>query len=155
MQYPIKTALTAGLVAGTLDAICATVIFSGFFHRGSPIRLWQGIASVLLGRSASTGGIATALFGLLMHYCIATSFAAFFIFLYPRLPFLRQQKIIAGLLYGIFVFLVMDVIILHLLGIAPPKFSLIPSLRSITVLMLAIGLPISLITSKYYRKSLM
>jgi hypothetical protein len=151
-SYPAaRTVLLAGFVAGTCDIICACTLYSAILKRGSPSRLLQAIASALMGKSAFEGGAWTALAGLLIHYCIAFSFATLFVIVYPYLPVLRRHKVVSGLLYGLFAFILMNAVVLPVIGYAPFKFVLIPSLRQAVILMLAIGLPISLITNKYYR----
>ena len=146
-----KTIVLAGFVAGTCDIISACTLYSAILKRGSPAKLLQAIASALLGKSAFEGGAGIAFLGLLIHYCIAYSFTTLFVIVYPYWPVLRRHKVVSGLLYGLFAFIIMNVIVLPLIGYAPFKFALIPSIRQAVILMLAVGLPISLITHKYYR----
>jgi hypothetical protein len=53
----------AWLVTGFTDAIFSSVLVTVFYH-STVARLWQGVASVLLGKEALTGGTKTALIGL-------------------------------------------------------------------------------------------
>jgi len=114
------------------------------------MRLLQGIARGALGNSAYEGGFATALAGVGFHFIIAFCFTVFYFFIFPYVPFLKKQRIISGLLYGIFVWCVMNLAVLPLLHIAniPTKWDSI--IRGAVILMFCIGLPISLITSRYY-----
>ena len=141
----------AGFVAGTCDILSATIVYGPILGKVSPLKLLQGITSALIGKTAFEGGALTAFCGLLIHYCIAYSFATLFVLAYPHLPVLKKYKVVSGLLYGIFAWVVMNVIVLPVIGYTHFTFSLIPSIRSAVILMLAIGLPISLITAKYYR----
>src|SRR5260370_38120403 len=50
----IQTIFAAGLICGVLDGISALIVSELF--GGQPIRVFQGIASGILGRSAFNGG---------------------------------------------------------------------------------------------------
>ena len=147
-----NTIFLATLVAGTLDILCALILYGYVFAHISAQHILQGIASALLGKSAFEGGMGTDLLGLCIHYCIALTFATFYFFMYPRLPFLRKNRIVSGLLYGLFVWIVMNVIVLPLIGYSKFTFHWIPSIRAALILMFAIGIPISLIVSRHYSK---
>jgi uncharacterized membrane protein YagU involved in acid resistance len=114
------------------------------------IRLLQGIARGAFGKSAFQGGTSMALAGLAFHFIIAFSFTVFYFFVFPLIPFLKKQRIISGLLYGIFVWCVMNLAVLPLLDVAsvPTKWSSI--LRGAAILMVCVGLPVSLIVSRFY-----
>ena len=146
----LKTILLAWLTAGTLDLLGAITVYSLIMQRVTTMRLLQGIARGALGNQAYEGGVATALAGVGFHFIIAFCFTVFYFFIFPYIPFLKKQRIISGLLYGIFVWCVMNLAILPLLHIAniPTKWNSIT--RGAAILMLCIGLPISLIVSRYY-----
>lgn len=148
----LKTILLAGFTAGTLDILGAITVYSFIMNRVTPTKLLQGIASSLFGSSAINGGYGMALAGLVIHYCIAFSFAIFFFFVFPFVPFLKNQRVLGGLLYGIFAWCVMNLAVLPLLHIAniPTKWDGIA--RGAIILMFCIGLPISLIVNNYYLK---
>src|SRR5437762_6982437 len=81
----------AGLLVGTLD-ITDALIFYGL--RGvPPIRILQGIAYALIGRSAYSLGLRSAALGLLLHFLIATAAAAVYIHLSQRFPLSRHPWI--------------------------------------------------------------
>jgi len=147
----LKTILIAWLTAGTLDLLGAITVYSLIMQRVTTIKLLQGIARGVLGSSTYEGGIGTALAGVGIHYTIAICFTAFYFFIFPFIPFLRKQRIISGLLYGIFVWCVMNLGVLPLLHIAniPTKWDSI--IRGALILMFCIGLPISIIVSRYYK----
>ena len=142
--------MLAWLTAGCLDLLGAITVYSLIMQRVTTMRLLQGIARGALGNSAYEGGIATALAGVGFHFTIAFCFTVFYFFIFPYIPFLKKQRIISGLLYGIFVWCVMNLAVLPLLQIAniPTKWDSI--IRGALILMFCIGLPISLIVSRYY-----
>lgn len=146
----LKTILLAWLTAGCLDLLGAITVYSLIMQRVTTMRLLQGIARGALGNSAYEGGILTALAGAGFHFIIAFCFTIFYFFIFPYIPFLRKQRIISGLLYGIFAWCVMNLAVLPLLQIAniPTKWDSI--IRGALILMFCIGLPISLIVSRYY-----
>ena len=146
----LKTILFAWLTAGCLDLLAAITVYSLIMKRVTTVRLLQGIARGALGNSALEGGVATALAGVGFHFVIAFCFTIFYFFIFPYIPFLKKQRIISGFLYGIFVWCVMNLAVLPLLNIAniPTKWDSI--IRGAVILMFCIGLPISLIVSRYY-----
>jgi len=71
----LMTILWIGLIAGTLD-IADNLIFNQF--RGiSPIRVFQYIASGLIGMKSFQLGLASVALGVLIHYTIALFGPAF------------------------------------------------------------------------------
>ena len=109
-----RAVLTGGLVVGVLDGLDA-VIFFGL--RGvRPIRVFQAIASGLLGRAAFTGGLSTALLGVLLHFTIATIIAGVYVAASRKLDVLRRQPIAAGMAYGVVAWLVMNYVVIATVG---------------------------------------
>lgn len=147
---PFKTILLAWLTAGCLDLLAAITVYSLIMQRVTTMRLLQGIARGALGNSAYEGGTATALAGVGFHFMIAFCFTIFYFFIFPYIPFLKKQTVISGLLYGIFAWCVMNLAVLPLLNIAPLPTKWDSITRGAVILMLCIGLPISLIVSRYY-----
>ena len=93
-RRPLRTIVIAGLVAGALDISYAFIIWG---LRGvTPIRIGQSIASGLLGREAAVaGGTATGLFGLLLHFTMATIIAAIFYFAARNIRLIRCKRSLA------------------------------------------------------------
>jgi len=148
-----NTILLALFVAGTLDILSAIIVYGPILGKVPPLRLLQGIASAVLGKSAFEGGMGTALFGLGMHYCISLAFVTLYFLIFPYIPFLKKYKTAGGLLYGLFIWMVMNLAVLPLIGYAPFHFNLVPVLRSALILILVFGIPLPLIIPKYYAKA--
>ena len=146
----VTTILLSGFVAGTLDILAAFTAYSLIFSNVSPIRILQSIASGMFGQEAFAGGWRMGLLGLLFHYLIAFSWTIFFFLIFPYIPFLRKQKVISGLLYGVFVWIVMNLVVLPLSNINRQSLTLSGVLIGAVILMLCIGLPISLLVHKHY-----
>ena len=148
----LKTILLAGLIAGTLDMLAAITVYSLVMNRITVIRLLQGIARGAFGDSAFDGGYSMAMAGLGFHFIIAYAFAIFYFLIFPYISFLKKQRIISGLFYGIFVWCVMNLGVLPLLHIASIPTKWVSIIRGAVILMFFMGLPISLIVSRYYIK---
>ncbi|MHA4808098.1 hypothetical protein ACX0G9_08320 [Flavitalea flava] len=147
----IKIVLLAGLLAGTLDAISASIsaIAQGI---NNPARVFIFVASVALGKSVLlTGGSGIAIVGLLIHFFIAYSFTLFFFLIYPKLPILAKNRVLTAVVYGLFVWIVMNLIVLPIAG-RPFHFRAVNTPVNILILMFAIGLPVSFIAYRYFKK---
>ena len=145
----IRTIFWAGLVAGTLDAIGATVVF---MLRGGkdPAVIWRYVASGVFGKESLAADSGTAVWGLVFHFLIALTWAAFFFVIYPTLRRFISNPMLIGLLYGVVVWMVMNLIVLPLSNVAPQTFDLAKVLIGMSVLIVCIGLPISSIVSRHY-----
>ena len=137
-------ALTYGtIIVGSLDLLDALVFFG---LRGvQPIRIFQSIASGLMGRAAFSGGMATAALGVALHYFIAFGIVTVFLIARSRLPALGRAPILWGLAYGIAVYVVMNYIVVPLSAAATGRFSWPVFLNGILIHMLGVGLPASLV----------
>jgi hypothetical protein len=115
----------AGLLTGVIDGLFASVLNVAVFH-STVGRLFQGVASTLLGKQAFDGGGATVLLGVVMHFAVAFGWSAVFLFLVSRWPWIRRALASSGgivkvaLLYGPFIFLMMSLVVIPLLVQRPP-----------------------------------
>jgi hypothetical protein len=147
-----KVVLLTSLVAGTLDIISAHIhitIVTGEF----PAKLFYGIAGGAIGLdNAMNGGPAVFILGVLIHYFISFSFTLFFFLLYPSVIRASSNKYLNGLLYTLFVSVTMNFIVLPLSALPSKPFVFnIHQAIGILVLMVVFGMPISLMTDKYYK----
>jgi uncharacterized membrane protein YagU involved in acid resistance len=143
-----RTILWGGLIAGVLD-LTAALVTNGL--RGiAPLRILQSIASGLLGSNSYRGGFSTAALGVGLHFIIATGAAAVYYAASRKLRFLVGQAIISGLLYGIAVYLFMNLVVLPLSAF-PHRISFRPALlvTGLIVHMLCVGIPIALVVRHY------
>jgi hypothetical protein len=144
-----KIIFLGGLIAGTLDITAACVV--AWLRAGViPIRVLQSVASGLLGAASSAGGAKTAVLGLALHFLIATVATAVFYFASRKLRFMVVRPVAVGLLYGVAVYLFMNFIVLPLSAVprrGPPPLS--GRIIGLLVIMFCVGLPISLIVSRF------
>jgi uncharacterized membrane protein YagU involved in acid resistance len=151
MKSKSGTIFLSGLIAGTLDILAAIIVYAVILEKTTTIKILQSIASGIFKKEAYTAGSQMAWYGLGLHYIIAFSFAWFYFIIYPYLPFLKKNTIISGFLYGIFVWIIMNLIVLPIVfPLLPEKHLDFPLLLSILILMFCIGLPIASITRKHY-----
>ena len=118
----------AGLLTGIVDGLFSSVL-SAFFYGSTVSRLWQGVASVLLGSGALDGGQRTVLIGLLMHFGVAFTWSAVFLFLVLRwerirgLLASRHGVLKVAALYGPFIWMVMSLVVIPILAHRPPTIN--------------------------------
>jgi hypothetical protein len=140
---PLSAILIGGAIAGTLDFTC-TIGISALLGV-VPVSILQSVASGLLGAPAFSGGLPTALLGLVLHFFIAFSAAAIFYLASKSIPALTRHPVLAGLFYGFLIYAVMNLVVLPL-SAHPGKvsFTLLVLVTGLLVHMFCIGLPISL-----------
>lgn len=143
----LTTILYGGLSAGVLD-ITAAFIISSLRHGRGPVLVLQSIAGGLLGRNAAfQGGLKTAALGLALHFLIATTATAVYYAVSLKLPLIVRRAVGCGLLYGIAVYLFMQMVVLPLSALHVSLFNQPATAILIGVLvhMVCVGLPIALV----------
>jgi hypothetical protein len=145
--------LLGGAIAGTLDLSGAFT--TAWLRTGTtPVQILHLVASGLLGRASFSGGAKTAVLGAALHYFIATTFTAVYFVASRKIKFLTDQPIVAGLLYGIAVYLFMNFVVLPLSNVQRGTPTLTGRLIGMLVIMFCIGLPIALIVRRFSVKNL-
>jgi hypothetical protein len=120
----LKTIAWVGLLAGTLDILSACL--QAYIVRGtSPETVLRYIASGAFGKAAFTGGWGMALTGLLF----------------------------TAIVYGIFIFVVMNMVVLPLTKIQRASFQIDKAAIAAGILIVAIGLPLSFFARRFYQHS--
>jgi hypothetical protein len=141
----LQTYVATALLAGTFD-ITYAISFSYWRSGVSPERLLQSVAAGWFGRDAAfAGGAATAAAGLGFHYFIAFTITAIFFLAAANLRWLTSRPVLAGAVYGIGIYVVMNWVVIPLSRIGPRPFP--PAsvfITGILVHMFLIGTPIAL-----------
>ena len=141
-QFRKRALLFGALTVGTLDLLDALIFFT---TRGAqPIRIVQAIASGLLGPAAFQGGLRTAILGICLHYFIAFSIVATFILASWRWPDLRLRPFLWGPVYGVGVYLVMNLIVVPLSAAIPGHKTLVVIVNGLLIHIFGVGLPSAL-----------
>ena len=138
----------AGLIAGTLDLTGACVV-SWLRARVTPVRVFQSVASGLYGPASFSGGAKTAALGIVLHFIIATTWAVVYYLLSRKLRFLIDQTIIAGVLYGVVVYLFMNFVVIPLSAVPKRPVPLSGRVIGMLIIIFCIGLPIAFIVRKF------
>jgi hypothetical protein len=143
----IKTILTAGLTAGLLDGASAVI----FLAKMDTERVFRYVASAVFDKAAFTGGKEMIAYGILFHFIIALCWAAVYYFLYKKIPAVRKNFIISGILYSVAVWLVMNLLVVPLTHVKQAPFTFEGIAKNMVILMFAIGLTIAFITHRFSR----
>jgi hypothetical protein len=146
MRAAVRTIALTGLIVGAMDITSAFIIA---ISRGSTaIRLLQFVASGLIGQKAFQGGAATVALGLGLHFVIAFAVVVVFYFASRQLSWLRRQAVLSGMVYGLIVFGVMNLIVLPL-SAAKPRHTLTGDFIQIGIHIFVIGLPTALLIRRF------
>ena len=145
----LRLTLIGGFIAGLLHLVVQQGIVFGLILKTPMISALQYVASGIMGDAAFTGGLATALLGLVLDFIMITIMAGVFIFSVDRIPLLRRNVIVGSILYGFGVFIVMNLIVLPLSAApalpAPPVWLLI---ELVLQHILLIGLPLGILVQR-------
>ena len=140
----LRAITVGGLTAGALDLTQACVLFGSNIPRV--------IAAGLLGPKAIHGGTGAYVLGVLLHFFIAFSSAAFYYAASRRLVFLTEHPLVCGLVYGAAVEEVMTLIVLPLSALhSKGPYELHDLIQGLLVHMFVVGLPISFSVRRFAR----
>jgi len=152
MKKPAFYVLLGGLVAGSFDITYACTFW--YLKRGVlPSRVFQSVASGLLGDASFTGGWRSAALGLALHYFIATSMAVTYYLFARRWSDLWEKPFVYGPMYGVLLYSIMNYIVVPLSAANPGSRNLLWVLLSIAVHAFLIGTPIALFARRAMRAS--
>jgi len=162
MSAGTKAILKAWLIAGTLD-ICCAMIWSYTARMlkhapdPNPLDVLNGVGRVALGKGILSAEVLgnyalMCVIGLVVHYAIAFTWTLIFFWAWPKFKFLQGDKIVVGLCYGIVIWAVMTFAIVPLRIMTWPVFVAKNLIIGGAIIMLAVGLPISIIIGNYYSK---
>ena len=139
--------IVAGLLIGSMDGIAALVENPTV----EPRVIFQYIASSLLGIAAFRGGTATALLGLFLHFIIAFLVSGVYFKLHSFMVKLSSHWWLRGLLYGIAVWIVMNLVVIPLTRISHSDLSLSAIVTNISINMVLIGMPLAWFAGRLIR----
>jgi hypothetical protein len=147
MSGALEAIVWGGGACSILDALAAST------HLGlkgiKPVRVWQGVASGLLGEPAFRQGWASGSLGLLLHFVIAFAASAVFVVACGPIPLLSRAYWISGPLYGVLVFLVMNLIVVPLSARPKRPASTPDMIVQLVIHVLFVGLPIAIAANRF------
>jgi hypothetical protein len=119
----------AGALTGVIDGLFSSVL-SVAFYQSTTQRLFQGVASTLLGPKAFTGGGLTFAIGVLMHFGVAFGWSVVFLLIVKRSR--RIQTLLnspygvikVASMYGPFIWMVMSLAVIPALLQRPPAINI-------------------------------
>jgi hypothetical protein len=117
--------LRAGLATGVIDGLWACVLT--WIYGSTFERLWQGVASTVVGADAIGGGAGPTALGLAIHFGVAFGWSAVFLALYLAIPKLRALTsslggiVAVAVVYGPLIWVVMSLLVIPALVGHPPN----------------------------------
>jgi len=124
----ISRLIRAGLVTGVTDGLFSSVL-SAFFYGSTVTRLFQGVASVLIGAAALDGGARTAALGVLMHFGVAFAWSLLFLLIVLGSSWMRGAiasplgVIGVAAIYGPLIWIAMSMAIVPMFTHRPPTIN--------------------------------
>ena len=152
VKAPAQKILLAGLLVGTLDILSAFVDYYIATGKG-PAGVLNYVASGVFGKDALADNGSMWILGLLFHYIIAIAFTFFFFWLYPKLGIMGKNRVITAFVYGLFIWIVMNLVVVRLSNAPHAPLSAIKPLKALKaylILAVMIGMPLSFIAYKFY-----
>jgi uncharacterized membrane protein YagU involved in acid resistance len=142
-----RAVVVGGSIGGALDLAFALTFAAA--NGVGPLQLLQTVASGLLGSAAYEGGPSAAVLGFAAHFALSYGWAALFVAAARRMPRVAARPLLAGILFGVLVFLAMRLVVLPLSAF-PHPVSFKPLAAGLDLLshMFLFGLPIALAASK-------
>lgn len=142
-----KKILLAGAFIGVLDAVAACL--NAYFSFGLlPQRVFQYIASGLLGKSAYQENIAGVVLGVVVHFSIAISATFIFYLIYKQYHQALRPAVLFGAVYGIWIWLFMSYVVVpsSLIGTYPSDLQQI--IIGLLIHIFVIGIPIAMLVKR-------
>lgn len=141
--------LLGGLTAGVLDLLDAFVFFG--LRGATPPRILQSIAAGVLGRASYQGGTGSAALGFVLHFVIALLIVATYFAAVRVLPLLNRRPFLAGPLFGLVAYFVMNYVVVPMSAIGPgPHPTGVVLVNGLLIHAFGVGLPAALFARAAY-----
>jgi uncharacterized membrane protein YagU involved in acid resistance len=149
---PVRGVLLGGLIAGALD-IAFAISFAAY-NGTAPVQLLQIVASGAFGKAALSGGVPMAAFGLAAHFGLSFAWAGVYLLLARSMPqFVIRHTVVAGVAFGILVFLAMRLVVLPVSAFPfPVRFRPLATVLDLLSHMFLFGVPIAWACRKAIRR---
>ncbi len=146
-----KQAVYGGLLIAVGDALFAIAVWFEWSTKGLT-QVFQSIAVGVLGKASYEGGTATALLGAGLHVAIAIVFVAICIALSFRVRPLIEKPVLAGLLYGVGLYVAMNFVAMPLSRVdASPSFKHLDTMAMSVVAHMLFGVACTLFARRARR----
>jgi len=140
-----------GLLVGTIDLAFACTwwaIAAGV----APMRIFQSIAAGMLGEASFAGGLGSAALGGVLHYAIATAMVFAYALVATRLPALARHPWRWGPPYGLFLYALMNYVVLPLSAAGTPSTFNAPWVLASIAMHVVFGLLIAFVARRAIRR---
>lgn len=144
-----KWILASTLLVGSLDIFAALAHFY-IRTKKDPLIVPKYIASAVFGGRAYTGDN-MILYGFLFHFVVALGWTFIFYMIYPKMKWLSKSRVMTGLIYGIFIWLLMTQLVVPLTRASTGAFDPEQAAIAVLILVVTIGLPLSFLAYRHYR----
>jgi len=147
MTNLLRPILWGGLLCAVLDFVAAISLYGA---RGVPVlRIWQGVASGILGPSSFQRGWASGSLGIAVHALVAFSASTVFCLVARQIPALAQRYLLYGPIYGVCVFLFMNLVVIPLSAIPKRHTPVGLVIAQLIIHLFCVGLPISFSANRF------
>lgn len=145
----VATITTATILSGALDATAGVIVY-WIFKGLNPLQVLQYIASGIFGPSVINGSFLYVLIGLVLHFAIAFAFTFAYYLAFPLIKSFAKNTYINGLIYGAFIWVFMNYLVLPYSNIPHSPKDIVSVLELIWHSAL-VGLPIAIIVEKHFK----
>jgi len=120
--------LRTGSIIAVIDFLFSSVLVM-FFYQSTFARLWQGVASTLIGPSAFDRGASTIALGLIMHIGVAFAWSLLFLLAFDRVAAIRRAArsvpgaLALAVVYGPLIWLTMSFLVIPSMTHRPPTIA--------------------------------
>ncbi|MDZ4707482.1 MAG: hypothetical protein SH818_03690 [Saprospiraceae bacterium] len=151
----LRTIFFTALIAAILDLAGAAINYMISSGGKFPKKILEYIAGGVYGGSALDGSMGMNIKGALLHFLIASIWTILFFSFYPKIKFFHRSIWVNAVVYGLIVWLVMNLIVLPFSAWKAPivPFKLETAIRAAIVLIICVALPIAMSARKYYNKA--
>jgi hypothetical protein len=149
----VKTIIYAGLLAGSLDILAASLDYYIATGKG-PEGVLRFIASGVFGKTAFTGTTIMIWLGLLFHFIIVFALTIGFFIIYLRIKLLQLNIVLTAIIFAIVSWAITNLIIVPLSNTPPIPFKLISALKAVVILIFTIGFPLAIILKNFYKSEI-
>ncbi len=148
MSRLFLSALTASIAAGIPDVFVAAAL-----SRASPGKVLQMIASGLLGEASYAAGATSMALGLGLQIAMSFAIALIFNIAFWQVAGVRQNPVVFGALYGVVIFVVMNLVVVPLSRAHPKPHWDTKTVVAMLVVMILFGEIISLIAAAFWERA--
>jgi uncharacterized membrane protein YagU involved in acid resistance len=145
-----EVVLKAWLIAGTID-ICLAFLYSYIKNDVTPDKVLSYISKIAF-KGNITSTALPVITGLLVHYIIALVWTMIYYKAAPKAYLLRSNFWLGAVIYGLFVWGMMNLVIVPIWTGKPVKLDPVNSPANAVILIIAIGIPLSYFIGGLFRK---